>query len=138
MGRLRPAAPCGAPAGRKLSLDLVRLLADLVENGQWIIPIKAYGGGLGLQLERPGECGQGDGHAGKRADIIAVRTDRPRQVPMYDPVSHLVYVMRGEDVRLTMVNGRLLMRDGSVLTMDEDQVIRDARAAADQVRKAVQ
>jgi 5-methylthioadenosine/S-adenosylhomocysteine deaminase len=75
---------------------------------------------------------------GKRADIIAVRTDRPRQVPMYDPVSHLVYVMRGEDVRLTMVNGRLLMRDGSVLTMDEDQVIRDARAAADQVRKAVQ
>jgi 5-methylthioadenosine/S-adenosylhomocysteine deaminase len=75
---------------------------------------------------------------GKRADIIAIRTDRPRQVPMYDPVSHLVYVMRGEDVRLSMVNGRLLMRDGSVLTMDEDQVIRDARAAADQVRKAVQ
>jgi 5-methylthioadenosine/S-adenosylhomocysteine deaminase len=76
--------------------------------------------------------------AGKRADIIAIRTDQPRQVPMYDPVSHLVYVTRGDDVRLTMVNGRVLMRGGVVQTLDEARVIRDAHAAADLVRKAVQ
>jgi 5-methylthioadenosine/S-adenosylhomocysteine deaminase len=39
--------------------------------------------------------------AGKLADVIVVRTDRPRQVPMYDPVSHLVYATRGDDVVLT-------------------------------------
>lgn len=75
---------------------------------------------------------------GKLADIIAVRTDRPRQVPMYDPVSHLVYTMHGDDVAMTVVNGRVLLKDGVVRTLDEAAVIRDARAAADSVRKAVQ
>ena len=40
-----------------------------------------------------------------------------RQTPMYDPLSHLVYVTRGDDVRTTIVNGRVLMRDRKVLTL---------------------
>jgi 5-methylthioadenosine/S-adenosylhomocysteine deaminase len=75
--------------------------------------------------------------AGKLADLIAVRTDRPRQVPMYDPISHLVYTTHGDDVVLTMVNGQVLMQDGAVRTLNEAQVVADARAAAEQVRKAV-
>jgi 5-methylthioadenosine/S-adenosylhomocysteine deaminase len=76
--------------------------------------------------------------AGKLADLILVRTDRPRQTPMYDPISHLVYVTRGDDVVTTIVNGRILMRGGTVLTMDEAKVLAEARAAAAMVRKAVQ
>ena len=38
---------------------------------------------------------------------------------MYDPLSHLVYVTRGDDVRTTIVNGQVLMRDRKVLTLDE-------------------
>ncbi|MCC7031766.1 MAG: amidohydrolase [Acidobacteria bacterium] len=87
---------------------------------------------LGLQ-DRLGSL-----EAGKLADAIAVRTDRPRQVPMYDPVSHLVYATHGDDVVMTVVNGRVLMKDGVVRTLDEAAVIRDARAAAESVRKAVQ
>ena len=45
-----------------------------------------------------------------------------RQTPMYDPLSHLVYVTRGDDVRTTIVNGRVLMRDRKVLTLDEAAV----------------
>ncbi|MCC7126003.1 MAG: amidohydrolase [Acidobacteria bacterium] len=74
---------------------------------------------------------------GKLADLIMVRTDRPRQVPMYDPISHLVYATHGDDVVTTVVNGAVLMRDGVVRTLNEAQVISDARAAADEVRKAV-
>ena len=74
---------------------------------------------------------------GKLADIIAVRTDRARQVPLYDPVSHLVYVAHGDDVILTVVNGRVLYRDGAVRTLDANRVIAEARAAADRVREAV-
>ena len=76
--------------------------------------------------------------ANKLADVIVVRTDRPRQTPMYDPISHLVYATHGDDVVTTIVNGRVLMRDGEVRTLDESQVLKDARAAAEQVRKAVQ
>jgi 5-methylthioadenosine/S-adenosylhomocysteine deaminase len=75
---------------------------------------------------------------GKYADLIVVRADRPRQTPMYDPVSHLVYATHGDDVVTTVVHGRVLMRDGLVRTLNEAQVLQDARKASEQVRKAVQ
>ena len=74
---------------------------------------------------------------GKRADLITVDVSGARQTPMYDPVSHLVYVTRGDDVRTSVVNGRLLMKDRKVLTVDEVSVLRDARAWAEKVRAAV-
>jgi 5-methylthioadenosine/S-adenosylhomocysteine deaminase len=75
--------------------------------------------------------------SGKLADVIVVRMDNARQTPMYDPVSHLVYATRGDDVETTIVNGRLLMRKGQVLTLKEEQVLAAARAAASDVRSAV-
>jgi 5-methylthioadenosine/S-adenosylhomocysteine deaminase len=75
---------------------------------------------------------------GKRADLIIVGMARARQTPLFDPVSQVVYASRGDDVETTIVNGRILMRDRKVLTLDEATVLAEARAAADQVRKAVQ
>ena len=74
---------------------------------------------------------------GKRADLLVVSMSAARQTPMYDPVSHLVYVTRGDDVRTTIVNGKILMRDRKVLTLDAAKVLAEARAFADQVRAAV-
>jgi 5-methylthioadenosine/S-adenosylhomocysteine deaminase len=74
---------------------------------------------------------------GKRADLIAVSMTAARQTPMYDPLSHLVYVTRGDDVRTTIVNGRLLMRDRKVLTLSEAEVLREARTIAERVKAAV-
>ncbi len=74
---------------------------------------------------------------GKRADIISVSTSAARQTPLYDAVSHLVYTTRGDDVRTTIVNGKVLMRDRRVLTLDRASVIADANRAAITVRAAV-
>jgi 5-methylthioadenosine/S-adenosylhomocysteine deaminase len=74
---------------------------------------------------------------GKRADMIIVSMAGARQTPMYDPVSHLVYVARGDDVTTTIVNGRILMRDGKVLSLDETAVLREANEMAVKVRQAV-
>jgi 5-methylthioadenosine/S-adenosylhomocysteine deaminase len=74
---------------------------------------------------------------GKRADVIVVSMASARQTPMYDPVSHLVYVTHGDDVRTTIVNGRVLMRDRKVLSLNRAQALADARAYADKVRAAV-
>ena len=74
---------------------------------------------------------------GKRADVIIVGMRSARQTPMYDPVSHLVYVTRGDDVQTTVVHGKVLMRDRKVLTLDEGAVLADARAWAEKVRAAV-
>jgi 5-methylthioadenosine/S-adenosylhomocysteine deaminase len=74
---------------------------------------------------------------GKRADLLIVAMNRVRQTPMYDPVSHLVYVTRGDDVQTTIVNGRVLMRNRRVATLAEPAVLAAARRMAEQVRAAV-
>jgi 5-methylthioadenosine/S-adenosylhomocysteine deaminase len=74
---------------------------------------------------------------GKRADLIVVSMGAARQTPMYDPLSHLVYVTRGDDVRTSVVNGRVLMRDRKVLTLSKPDVLAEARALAANVKKAV-
>ena len=73
----------------------------------------------------------------KQADLITVSTSGARQTPMYDAVSHLVYVIRGDDVLNTIVNGQVLMRDRKVLTLDEKAVLAEARGWIDKVRAAV-
>jgi len=73
----------------------------------------------------------------KRADVITVSINGARQTPMYDAISHLVYVIRGEDVQNTIVNGQVLMRDRKVLTLDEKAVIAEARSWIPKVRAAV-
>jgi 5-methylthioadenosine/S-adenosylhomocysteine deaminase len=74
---------------------------------------------------------------GKRADLIVVSMSAARQTPMYDPLSHLVYTTRGDDVRTTIVNGKILMREGKVLTLNEPAVLAEARKLAAEVRQAV-
>jgi len=60
-----------------------------------------------------------------------------RQTPMYDPLSHLVYVTRGDDVQTVVVNGKILMRDRKMLTLNERDVLAEANQWAEKVRKAV-
>jgi 5-methylthioadenosine/S-adenosylhomocysteine deaminase len=74
---------------------------------------------------------------GKRADLIVVSMSSARQTPMYDPISHLVYTTRGDDVRTSIVHGKVLMRDRKMLTLDEASVLSEARAWAEKVRAAV-
>jgi 5-methylthioadenosine/S-adenosylhomocysteine deaminase len=74
---------------------------------------------------------------GKQADVITVGMAGARQTPMFDPVSHLVYVSHGDDVENTIVAGRVLMRDRHVLSLKAADVVRDARAMAERVKRAV-
>ncbi len=74
---------------------------------------------------------------GKRADIVIVGMRQPRQTPLYDAVSHLVYTTRGDDVETVIVNGKILMKNKRVVTMDEAAVLADARRMAASVREAV-
>ena len=91
------------------------------------------GGAHALGMERQ----IGSIEPGKRADLILVSTASARFTPMYDPVSHLVYVARGDDVQTTIVNGKVLMRNRKMLTIDEAAVLREARGWAVKVRAAV-
>jgi len=69
---------------------------------------------------------------GKRADIVAVGLDAPHGGPIYNVYSELVYALKGSDVSDVMVNGRSIVRDRKMLTLDRAAVM--ARAAEYQER----
>ena len=68
--------------------------------------------------------------AGAAADLAVVDLDAPHLTPVHDPVSHLAYAARGSDVRHTVCDGEVLMRDREVLTLDADAVQERAAEAA--------
>jgi 5-methylthioadenosine/S-adenosylhomocysteine deaminase len=115
------------------------LLAKHVTRDPTAVPAEAaldmatVGGARVLGMDRL----IGSIEAGKRADLIAVATGSARMTPLYDPVSHLVYVARGSDVVLTVVNGRVLMRDRRLETLNRAAILADANRVARQVRDAV-
>jgi 5-methylthioadenosine/S-adenosylhomocysteine deaminase len=69
---------------------------------------------------------------GRLADFIMIRTDRAHLAPFLRAVSILVHQGQARDVEDVMVDGRWIMREGKVLTLDEAKVIREAEQVADQ------
>ena len=74
---------------------------------------------------------------GKRADVIIVDTNKPHLTPMYNPFSHLVYSARGNDVSHSIINGRLVMEDRKLLTLDLKDVMERAKKKSMAVREWV-
>jgi cytosine/adenosine deaminase-related metal-dependent hydrolase len=71
--------------------------------------------------------------AGKKADVILIDWWRPHMVPMNMPLYRVAYFANGNDVSTVLVNGRVLMRDRVVLSVNENEVLtmaeREANAA---------
>jgi 5-methylthioadenosine/S-adenosylhomocysteine deaminase len=72
---------------------------------------------------------------GKRADVIVIDTRKPHLTPMYNPFSHLVYTARGNDVSHAIINGRLVMEERRLLTLDLFEIMERAREKSEDVKK---
>ena len=71
---------------------------------------------------------------GCKADIVLVRTDTPKATPVYDPFKFLVLAATGDDVDCAIVDGRTVVRDGEVLTIDVPAAVRRVNDASKRVR----
>jgi 5-methylthioadenosine/S-adenosylhomocysteine deaminase len=67
---------------------------------------------------------------GYRADLIVIDRDRPHLLPGPDPYSTIAYAARADDVRMTMVNGEILMEAFKPSRFDPVEVARTARTEA--------
>ena len=74
---------------------------------------------------------------GKRADIIQVAFDDVHHVPTYDVISHLVFVTDEQDVETVIIDGKLVMRDRQLLTLDTARVAAEANALAARIKSAL-
>jgi len=68
---------------------------------------------------------------GKKADIVVADMKKPHLVPLHNVISHLVYSAVGGDVDTVVVDGKVLMRERGVLTLDEDKVLEETQKAVD-------
>ncbi len=98
-----------------------------------VLEMATLGGARSLGLEdRIGSLEEG-----KRGDLVVISLREPRLHPLYDPVSHLVYATKGADVRDVVIEGRLVMRNRQVLTLDEGAVLTEAERIRSQVVRSL-
>jgi 5-methylthioadenosine/S-adenosylhomocysteine deaminase len=74
---------------------------------------------------------------GKRADIVVVDLGALHQTPRYNVYSHLVYATKASDVRTVVIEGRVVMRERRLLTLDEALIKRKARAIRERVSRSL-
>jgi 5-methylthioadenosine/S-adenosylhomocysteine deaminase len=93
------------------------------------VEMATLGGARALHLEK--EIGSLE--PGKRADLIVLATDSPSAQPLYEVYSHLAYSLKGTDVVTSVVNGRVLMEDRRMLTLDTPSISAKAREYRDRI-----
>ena len=74
---------------------------------------------------------------GKQADLIQVAFEDVHHVPTYDVISHLVYVTDEQDVASVVVDGKVLMKEREMLTIDTERVASEARSLAARIQAAL-
>lgn len=74
---------------------------------------------------------------GKKADILIIDTDKPHLTPMYDPYSHLAYAVNGSDVETVLINGKIVMRNRKLTTIDEHEVMVQVRRIAARIKQSL-
>ncbi|KAF7160168.1 hypothetical protein CNMCM5623_005683 [Aspergillus felis] len=66
---------------------------------------------------------------GKRADFVALNVEKTTLQPCVNPVSNVVYAATGRDVHVVVIDGRIVVEGGKLLTMDEEEIIQAANQA---------
>src|SRR5205823_2787643 len=131
----------GSPCNNRLDMFTEMRTAALlqkVQHGADVLPaqgtlrLATVDGARALGLE--GEIGSLE--AGKRADVIILNLDCLHSTPRpADIVSAIVYSAQASDVQTVIIDGRLIMRDRKLLTMNELEVIEEANREASLLRE---
>jgi len=131
----------GAPSNNRMDVIDEMYLATLIHKGRLLDPtvlpaqqaleMVTVNGARCLRWEE--EIGALE--AGRRADLIVVDPRSPGMMPLHDPVSSLVYAMHSSNVEASMCDGQWLMRERSLLTIDESALLEEAQARAQALRE---
>jgi 5-methylthioadenosine/S-adenosylhomocysteine deaminase len=104
-----------------------------VVTAQQAFEMATIRGARALHMER--EIGSIE--KGKRADLVVVDLDDLNQMPFYNIYSELVYATKADDVRHVIIEGRVIMRDRRLLTLDEQDIKARARVFREQIIKSL-
>jgi 5-methylthioadenosine/S-adenosylhomocysteine deaminase len=111
-------------------LHKVYRMDPTIMDAKTVVRLATRGGARVLGLEEH----IGSLEPGKKADLIGLDLDKPHLTPMYNVYSHLVYAASAADVVLAMINGRLVMQAGDLLTLDVEKVMAEVREIAKKIK----
>jgi 5-methylthioadenosine/S-adenosylhomocysteine deaminase len=112
-------------------LHKVNLLDPTVMDAKTVLKMATRDGAKAIGIDKH----IGSLEPGKQADIIIVDTEKPHMVPMYSPVSHLVYTAQGSDVRDVMVAGTILVRNRKLVTLDLEDILERLTRFSGRIKK---
>ena len=104
-----------------------------VISAQQAFELATIRGAQALHLEK--EIGSLE--VGKRADLLLIERDSLNQIPLYNIYSDLVYATKASDVEGVIINGRVVMQNRRLLTLDEVSIKRDARTYRERIIKSL-
>jgi len=104
-----------------------------VVSAEQVFAMATIGGARALHLENL----IGSLEVGKRADVVIVDFDSVHQTPMYNVYSHLVYATKASDVDTVIVEGKVLMRQKRLLTLNENAIKREANLYKQKIVKSL-
>jgi 5-methylthioadenosine/S-adenosylhomocysteine deaminase len=102
-------------------------------NSQTILDMATLGGAKSIGREHD----LGSLEVGKQADLFIFDPIRPKSVPVFDPISSLVFSSGADNVTTTIIAGQVVMEEGRILTIDEPEVLRDCQMKAWELAKQV-
>lgn len=125
----------GAASNNNLDMLEEISLASLLQKGYYRDPVAADGRAMlqmacanGAAAQRRPDCGAIK--AGNRADLAVVDLWRPHLQPVHDVTANLLYSARSSDIVMTMVDGKILYKDGEFLTIDVEKVMAKGKEIA--------
>ncbi len=108
----------------------VTRLDSTVMNAETVVKMATIGGARVLGMDSL----IGSVETGKQADIIIVDLNQPHLTPIYNPYSHLVYAARGADVVTSIIDGKIVMENRQLLTINLAATMKNVRDIADHIR----
>jgi 5-methylthioadenosine/S-adenosylhomocysteine deaminase len=70
---------------------------------------------------------------GKKADLVLFDLERPDMVPLHNPVSNLIHAGSGESANTVIIDGKVVMQNRKIETVDESEILSRAQKAAEEV-----
>jgi len=114
-------------------LHKVARLDPTVMDAQTVVRMATIEGAKVLGMEKK----IGSLEVGKKADIIIIGLNKPHLTPLYSATSHLVYAMSGADIDTVLINGKIVMENRKLLTIDEEEVMRKVREIAAKIKQSL-
>ncbi len=130
----------GAPSNNRMDMISEMYLASVIHkannlrhdvtNVNDMLKMATINGAVAIGDEKI--CGSLE--VGKKADIIVINPEVSGMYPLHDPIANLVYSMHSENVESSMCDGKWLMKNGIILTVNEEEVLTEAQERADAIR----